>query len=348
MKRIAAVISTLACTAIASCSPATEPPPPSPPQWKTVLDKELDRAVLSVWGTGPSDVFAVGGPLGNTGFETLALHYDGASWHDLRPGGAETFWWVNGSSPTDVWMVGTAGRIAHWNGKSFASFASGTTATLWGAWAFSETDAWVVGGSPGLGTKAPNDLILHFDGAAWKQETLPGAPLGRSLFKVWGGSSNDLYVVGEAGTIWHRKGVDWTLESKVQPVATDTLFTVHGCSAKEVYAVGGRDVLRSDGTTWTKLPVDLSSGVNGVSCASPGEVALAGFGGSKQRLVAGKWIDEFTIAPFVDLHAAWGDPADHSFWVVGGDFLTDASPGKARRGVIARYGAGDVANGPIR
>ena len=53
-------------------------PPPGPPAWQVVLDGEdLDRVTLSVWGAGPSDVFAVGGPLGNPGYETLAIHFDG-------------------------------------------------------------------------------------------------------------------------------------------------------------------------------------------------------------------------------------------------------------------------------
>ncbi len=312
---------------------SSEPPAPAPaPRWTTM--RELDRVVLSVWGTSERDVFAVGGALGN-GKPALAMHYDGAEWRELPPAGTETFWWVNGTSSTDVWMVGTNGSIAHWDGKAFELHSSGTTATLWGVWAFAPNDAWAVGGTPG-GAAGPDDVVLHYDGRRWRPEPLPDAPLGRSLFKVWGTSSSDLYVVGEAGTIWHRRGTAWTLESKT-PLATGTLFTVHGCSATEVYAVGGNDVLRSDGTAWSRVSVDLSSQVNGVSCAN-GAVAIVGFGGSKQRLVAGKWVDEFALEPFVDLHAVWGDPQSGAFFAAGGDWLSAPSPGRARKGVIARYG----------
>ena len=345
MKR-AIVVASIAL--LVGCPKDPTPEPSGPASWRTVLDQpKLDRAVLSTWGTSERDVFVVGGPLGNDGFSTLAYHFDGSAWHDLAPGGTETFWWVNGSSSTDVWMVGTAGRIAHWDGKAFKAYASGTTATLWGVFAFSSSDAWAVGGSPESGTTKPNDVVLHFDGTTWTPEVLPGAPLGRSLFKVWGTSSSDLYVVGEAGTIWHRKGSTWDLESKT-PLATGTLFTVTGCSAHEVYAVGGNDVLRSDGTTWQKLVVDLSSGVNGVACVAPGELAIVGFGGLKQRFSGGKWIDEFSVAPFTDLHAAWGDPASKSFWAVGGDFLSEAAPMKARRGVVARFGVGAMGGDVVK
>jgi hypothetical protein len=311
--------------------------------WQVVLDKgDLDRAVLSVWGTGPSDVYAVGGPLGNSGFETLAVHFDGAQWKELKPGGTETYWWVSGSGADDVWMVGEKGRLTHWDGKSFAEHTSGTMATLWGVFAFSKTDAWAVGGTPEGGVKAPNDVVLRWDGKAWSPVTLPGMPLGRSLYKVWGTSSDNLYVVGEFGTIWHKKGPDWVLESN-PPLASGTLFTVAGCGADEVYAVGGGDVLRSDGKAWTKLDIALGGNVNGVACGAPGEVVIVGFGGLKQRLVGGAWVDDLELAPFSDLHAAWADGAG-SFWAGGGNFVTMSMPGAPREGVVARYGKGRVAS----
>jgi hypothetical protein len=310
--------------------------------WQVVLDKgDLDRAVLSVWGSGPSDVYAVGGPLGN-GQETLALRFDGAAWKELHPGGAETFWWVSGSGPDDVWMVGEKGRITRWDGSSFTAHASGTTATLWGVWAASKTDAWAVGGTPEGDPAAPDDVVLHWDGSAWTPVALPDPPLGRALYKVWGTSSDDLYVVGEYGTIWHKKGPTWALESD-PPLASATLFTVAGCSASEVYAVGNFDVLRSDGAAWQKLDVALTNGVNGVACGAAGEVVLVGNGGSKQRLVDGAWIDEFDVPPYADLHATWADGAG-ALWAVGGNFVTMAMPGAPREGVVARFGIGRVAS----
>lgn len=327
--------------------PSPEPPPldagPGEPAWQVVLDEDdLDRTVLSVWGTGPSDVYAVGGPLGNTGRETLALHFDGAAWRELGPGGDETFWWVSGSGKDDVWMVGEKGRIARWDGSTFTEHTSGTTATLWGVYAFSKTEAWAVGGTPEGDASEPDDVVLRWDGASWTPEALPGEPLGRALYKVWGTSSDDLYVVGEYGVIWHRKAGTWTLESD-PPLATGTLFTVYGCSATEVYAVGGYDVLRSDGASWSKVDLTVFNGVNGVSCGSSGDVALVGSAGFKQRLVDGAWVDEFAAQPHGDMHAVWADGAG-AFWAVGGDFLSKAAPGMPRKGLVARFGSGQVAS----
>ncbi len=157
---------------------------------------------------------------------------------------------------------------------------------------------------------------------------------------MWGTSSSDLYAVGEFGTVWHRKGTSWVLESQ-PPIAEGTLFTVTGCSATEVYAVGGQDVLRSDGKTWKKLTPPLGNQVNGVACDAPGEVAIVGFGGLKQRFSSGKWSDDFVKEPHGDLHATWSD-GHGSYWAVGGDFISKPAPMKPRAGIVARFGVGAV------
>jgi hypothetical protein len=262
------------------------------------------------------------------------LHYDGHAWKDLAVAGTDTFWWTHGTSGKDVWMVGENGRIVHWDGASFAEHTSGTTATLYGVWAVASDDVWTVGGTPEGGNRQPNDVILHFDGASWTPGSL-SQTLGRAFFKVWGTSTDNLYVVGEAATIWHHTGGAWTRESNP---AKGNLTTVAGCSASEVYAVGGRDVLRSDGATWTHVDVTLTNDVSGVACASPGNGVLVGSGGLKQRMVDGSWHDDFGAEPYdTELHGAWADPTG-SYWAAGGDYFSSPQPDAARSGVIGYYG----------
>lgn len=309
----------------------------SAPAWQTVYSgKDLGGALLSVWGSSASDVYAVGGPLGNGG-DAVVAHFDGTSWSKLDPGGADSFWWVSGSGPNDIWMSGEHGRITHYDGAAFQDHTPLTTATIWGVWAASPTDAWAVGGTPEGGTTAPNDILLHWDGTSWQQEALP-AVLGRSLNKVWGSSADNVYAVGEAGTVWHRKGGTWSLETTP---ATSHLLTVFGCSATDVYAVGGQDVLHSDGAAWTKVDVKLGNSVNGVACNKAGDVLIVGSGGLKQRFTGGHWINDFTQEPYGDLHGAFAD-ASGAFWTAGGDFVSKPSAGVARKGIIGRYGTGIV------
>jgi hypothetical protein len=193
-----------------------------------------------------------------------------------------------------------------------------------------------LGGRRNGRSTTPDDIVLHYDGTAFTAVTLPGEPLGRALFKIWGTSSDDLFVVGEAGIIWHKEGAEWVNQSD-PPVANGTLTTVHGCSRDDVYAVGGRDVLHFDGTAWSKVELSLGNDVNGVYCAAPDSVGITGMGGLKQRLVNGEWQNEFASDPHGDLHSIWADE-EGSFWVAGGDFITGVKPNQPRNGIIARYG----------
>lgn len=306
-------------------------------QWRAVID-DLDGTLLSVWGTSERDVWAVGGALGN-GFDALVLRFDGTTWRRLAPGKTETFWWVHGTSASDVWLVGEKGRITHWDGTTFTEVPSSTDATLYGVWAAAPDDVWAVGGTPDR-PDATNDVVLHWDGAAWKPEALPEAK-NVALFKVWGSSANDVYVVGEAGVVWHRTGGTWKREA--EGIATGRLTTVAGCGPNEVYAVGGRDLLVSNGTEWKRAEIDplkLVNDLNGVSC-SGGRVVVVGGGSLKLRLVNGTWESDFGSEPYTDLHGAWADPSG-AFWGAGGQFVATAKPGAKRRGVVARFGAGVV------
>lgn len=332
------------------CGPSTPttPAPSGPAAWATVLDEgDLGGVVLSGFSAPSGELFVVGGPLGNQGFEAVAVRFDGTRWSDLAPGGADTLWWVSGSSASDVWMVGERGRITHFDGSTFEEHESGTTATLWGVMAFAPDDAWAVGGTPEGDPSEPDDVVLHWDGASWSPVALPALPqaTGRALYKVWGPSADDFYVVGELGVIWHYEAGTFTLESD-PPLAGGTLFTVHGCGPDDVYAVGGFSVLHRDGAgTWSEVDVDLTNSVNGVACAAPGEVLIVGGGGQKQRLEDGVWINDFAEDPLADLHAAVAVSGEGgpTLWAVGGDFFTSPKPEK-RRGIVGRYGKGTVAS----
>lgn len=318
---------------------------PAAPEWKPVLE-HLDGALLSVWGTSERDVWAVGGPLGNSGFDSLVVRFDGTTWRRPRPGGTDTFWWVHGTGPSDVWLVGERGRITHWDGTRFEERTSGTTATLFGVWASAPDDAWAVGGLPDQ-HQGPNDVLLHWDGAAWKPEALPEAT-NVALFKVWGSSKDDVYVVGANGVVWHRTGGAWKREAK--GIAQGRLTTVTGCSATEIIAVGGRELLTSDGTQWKRSDAPLVNDVNGVACAAPGAPArewgravIVGGGSLKLRLVGDRWESDFGSSPFSELHGAWVDPTG-AFWAVGGGFSAAPRPGVSREGVVARFGPGTVSS----
>lgn len=312
---------------------------PGEPAWQVVAEgTAVGGAVLSVWGASAQDVFLVGGSLGNGG-ESVVWHHDGTALQRLHPGGTETYWWVSGWDGTHVYMVGEHGRVTTYNGQSFQDLPRPLDVTLWGVQAFAADDVWVVGGSPGRHTSQPNDIVRHYNGTDWVEETLPGTPLGASLFKVWGTSAQDLYVVGEYGTLWHRSATGWVLQSAdySPALAQGTLFTVHGCDTGNVWAVGGNALLHQTGGVWAPHPEATVRGANGINC-SAGAVTVVGFGGLKLRITDTGVQDATFDQPFGDMHAAWTDEGGN-VWVVGGDWLSPARPGVDREGLLARFSA---------
>ncbi|PYP70675.1 MAG: hypothetical protein DMD36_05960, partial [Gemmatimonadetes bacterium] len=73
-----------------------------------------------------------------------------------------------------------------------------------------------------------------------------------TYWAVWGATGNDVFAVGDDGSIWHYDGTSWT----AQPSGTtQVLYGVWGSGRKDVFAVGtGGTILHYDGTSWTVQP----------------------------------------------------------------------------------------------
>ena len=67
-----------------------------------------------VWGTGPTDVWAVGHPIFKA--DESIFHYDGSSWTKTPPPKTSFLNAVHGSGTKDVWAVGKS-NILHFTGK---------------------------------------------------------------------------------------------------------------------------------------------------------------------------------------------------------------------------------------
>lgn len=68
----------------------------------------------------------------------------------------------------------------------------------------------------------------------------------RDLFDVWGAESDDVFAVGESGTILHWDGTAW---SDMAGGGDDDLRAVWGTTGDNVYAVGDR-LYHYDGSAW--------------------------------------------------------------------------------------------------
>jgi len=309
--------------------------------WHQVLSG-LPGALLSASGWSASDILAVGAdPQDGSG--PMVLRYDGASWRRLDTGATGDLWWITDRQLGDSFFIaGERGLVLEYepDTDTFTGRDAPTDATLFGIWGSSATNVIAVGGDP----EDPDTSgeIWRYDGANWTAEDLAGInPDGVPvLWKAWGRGANEVYVVGERGTILRYDGAAWT---QLASPTTRTIFTVHG-NSERVVACGGRTsgviVELRNGAFEDVTPAGALQ-MNGTYVPSMGDAVTVGLEGAVAFGDASTWaVDE--TSPTLDLnvsyHAAWGDPAG-GIWAVGGNIFVDP----ADAGVIAYYGTTDPA-----
>ena len=113
--------------------------------WRPRNPLQGQGSLYGVWGSGTSDVWAVG--------SGGIVHWDGSAWTAVLSGiGPSGIW---GSGASDVWAVGGSGIILHWDGSAWASVPSCTTGYLFGVWGSGASDVWAVGESGTMLERGP-------------------------------------------------------------------------------------------------------------------------------------------------------------------------------------------------
>jgi len=184
-------------------------------------------SVTSVWGSGPTDVWAVG-------TAGLILHYDGMKWEraDLEAQDAASLFTLRGvwlERPDDVWIVDGL-RLRHSNGWT------GPTTTTWEIYAYGE------------GSAIPTS-IRGKNGTVWMART-PGLFGGSPLVKL------GAWMDAGPGPAGDTLGAIPSLNLSAVAVGRDD----------EVWGVGSNRVVRArrtppvkDGGPWTWPGVGLDS-----------------------------------------------------------------------------------------
>ncbi len=311
-------IASLLAACLLACSQAEPEPQPSD-RWELV-HSGLPGALLSVWGSSSSDVWAVGGDaLDGTG--PLVIHFDGESWARIETGETQgNLWWVFGFDEGPIYMGGDGGVILRYQDGSFSKMTTPGTGTVFGIWGASPSDIWAVGGD----SSASGGFAWKLSGDAWEPEpTLPvDVSADAAVWKVFGTSADDAWLVGSNGVALHWDG------ASLSPGSTgvgSSLFTVHASEGRYV-AVGGAAtgiIVEFENGAWTNVTPDPpSAGLSGVTLGSNGfGIAVGAYGSVLARSNAG-WTQEdlgFNVAP--SLHGSWIDETG-GVWVVGGQVLT--------------------------
>jgi hypothetical protein len=196
-----------------------------------------------------------------------------------------TLWGVWGSDANDLWaaagdLTGASnGAFFHYDGTSWTLAAHApddafSPYQVYKVWGRSATDIWAVG---------TNDLVEHYDGAAWTQQTAP-TRFGDSMFTVAGTATDGPYAVGGSGNalVWKYNGSSWINDSPTDSIVPP-LTGVYDSDASGLVACG------HNGSIW-------------------------------ERDAAGDWaVDPRAVTPVTvfDYHACWIDP-NGGIWAVGG------------------------------
>jgi hypothetical protein len=330
--------------------------------------------LLGVAAASPADVLAVGGynpgkPPTGVLTRPYAEHWNGGGWTatpvplgQVYPSG-EQAGQLNGVTevaPGDGWAVGTV--------YDPSSFASQTLAYHWDgtAWARSPTpdpagpaqanqlaavaartagDVWAAGGD---GTYPAASLVLHYNGSAWRQVSVPGIGALDAVTvapgSVWVAGGE--YVEQFNGTAWTRL--------PAAPGVSVITGLAHGAAG--LWAVGYVDYGCGDGTCtapyaalwngtgWTKVPAGGSDGLSGVAAAGS-QVLAAGGAGVVRLSLAGATTQITPAINPLQLTAVAADPAGNPWavgWTAAGRKVKPAiinAPGIGQGGITVTTGA---------
>ncbi len=330
---LAAGVSLAAVTACPS-------PPPETPAWR-VVHEDLDGALLSVWGTGTTDVWAVGAD-SRDGKGPLVIHYDGQEWSRLDTGLVEgDFWWVFGFEGGPIYMGGAGGVIVRYLDGAFTVMETPSDQTVFGIWGASKQDVWAVGGA----SDATGGFAWRLEGEVWIPEaSLPAdVEATAAVWKVFGTAADDAWLVGSNGVALHWDG------SALSPGDTgvgSSLFTVHARDGLYA-AVGGFAtgiIVEFDAGEWRNVTPDPPpAGLSGVALGGDGSgIAVGLFGGVYVRDGTTWQAEELGFGLNQNLHATWIDE-EGGFWAVGGQTLSPPFT----EGVLIHKGYDGVSTGGL-
>jgi hypothetical protein len=279
----------------------------------TLVDTTNVSAVLtSIWGAGPSNVFAVG----KCQDVPLSMRYNGSVWTvpvSCPAGTPAGFAFIHrytsvwGNSASDVFAVrqyrrtmSSMAAIDHFDGQSWTQTyirqCSGQCGlAVRAVWTGAVGSAIAVGDS---GT------ILRYNGASWDSE--PSSTTAH-LTAIWGaGASGPVFAVGDAGTILINNGVGWTAQTSG---TTQPLYAVWGTSGSDVFAVGGAGTILHYNGTWTAQSSGSTESLRGLWGSSSSSVFAVGDATTILRYDGSSWsaetVDPFTN-PSMNLTGVWG------------------------------------------
>ena len=227
----------------------------------------IGTRLFGAWGSGPDDIWVVGGSLRGVADPGVVLHWDGVTWSrdpdpELARGLRFKVW---GAAADDVFVVGEEGFVSHWDGAAWSTQETGVTGRLLAVRGRNGDDVFAVGGDEG-------GVIAHWDGAAWSTIHETRQPL-TSVSIV----EQQVLVTGMRGTLIEASiDAHGDVHDLVETIP-DPLIDFHagGAVAGLKLAVGA-DLLYGRAPTWhgvlacdTPVPETIARGLDAAPADAP-------------------------------------------------------------------------------
>jgi hypothetical protein len=180
------------------------------------------QSVKAVWGSGPTDLWAI------TDLPAV-LHFNGRGWNQTPMSGMGVPVAVWGSGPRDVFVVGEGGLAMRWDGTQWNRLTTGVTRDLVAVGGRSASEVYVVAQAE---NNTDRPLLLRWDGRQFTSAPLT-IPFRAQALAV---TPTEIIVAGYAlfdptpserrqfGVIARQRGAAWTLSGFDGQRATDPVL----------------------------------------------------------------------------------------------------------------------------
>jgi hypothetical protein len=290
----------------------------NPSGW-TAMTSNSNQSLYSVWGTGPSSVWAVGN--GGT-----ALYYNGIQWQS-RPTPSQVqgdiLRSLSGTSDSNIFAVGVANglnsqasgtRVLRFDGTSWnflvsiPTIAAPNRANCVAAYADNDAFVW------GVQFASPDDLGALYrvtNGVATLVMTV-----GASAFSNQSQCTIQVFSLNNIVATTNSQVLRIDSVAKTATPIGGTYVAQNGIlwanNSNDLFAVLGANVLRwNGGATWNNLSTGLSGQLAGVSGTSGSRVFAAGAAGSTGTVLFWDglgWTVQTLPAMTPVLNAVWASP----------------------------------------
>lgn len=257
-----------------------------------------------------------------TGARWVIQRFDGTAWAVAYELPSEfSVRTVTAYAPDDVWITGTdlfgGPFVIHWDGLFFEEEVG--LPLVWSVERVG-SDYFAVGDDGKVFRRTRAD-------SPWRE--ISDGPLVR-LHGVWGSAPDDMWVVGDAGTILHHDGREIshflsTASAPTIPFSPNTpLYDVWGTGRDDAWAVGGQGlVMHWDGRAWVtfRRAAPGFTDLFAVFTAVPGDVWFGGSTPPISRILNGELMvaEVPGLPPDVAIRDLHGTAPD-DIWLVAGGF----------------------------